>query len=223
MQLASRMQCYVDRGWIPRLPTRWQRFQGQLEMAGYVVTPDPKDAERYADAPLGNPVLRQPLIISQIGFDHFRVGDGLGTPAAKLWLHLAFVYHLGMPLYDLQLLQTLPGGLEGLRRNMQETQDGTTATGRRRRRLIDLVIPQAAAYRQRFLEPGGYIDRAEAYDYPRAEDEAPCIRPEFLSVVNFLNHCARAYPAQISDVGYGRLGGHLAALATTRWRVGEMP
>ena len=70
---------------------------------------------------------------------------------------------------------------------------GTTPSGVHHRRLIDLVIPNATDYRRRFLEPGGWIDQAAFFDYPR--DAAAFLRPEFTQLTTFIDYCIDTFPA----------------------------
>ena len=209
---AVRLAVFVDRGLIETLPTTWQLVQGQLEMAPYVVLPDPGDGSRYDGTLLGNPILRTPLIVSQIGLDHFRVGHGLHTSREAQYKHLNFVSHEGFPTYDLQLIQTMPDGLERFRSYTREIQEGATRHRRRQRALVDLVIPDAEAYRESFLEDGGWIDRAVAFDYPSEDEIEDFLRPEFSSLVHFMNHCARAYPARPGDTSLPGMPRHLTRL-----------
>ncbi len=208
-----RLQVFVDAGLLSRIPTRFQLLQGQVEMAPYVVTPDEGDAERYGGAPLGHPLLRTPIVFTEVGFDHFRVGHGLHARPESVYRHLMFVYHEGMPTFDLQLAQSIPGGLEALRRYAQEIEDGATAQRRWQRTRIDWIIPNAAAYRRQFLEPGGWIDRAVAFDYPSTDDIAAFLRPEFMSLSGFAQYCADTFAPSPSDIGIPNVPGHLYALA----------
>ena len=123
-----------------------------------------------------------------------------------------------MPAYDLQLIQTVPGGLAAFRRYAQDIEDGRTPERARQRQRIDLVVPQASRYRQHFLEPGGWIDQAEALRYPGEAEVAAFLRPEFMSLIRFCNYCARTFPRQPLELPLLRLPGHLAELASRRFR-----
>lgn len=216
--LATRLAPFTERGLIPTLPTAWQLLCGQVEMAPYVVLPDAGDRGRYAGAPLGHPLLRQPVVLSQVGLDHFRVGHGLLVAPRAQRDHLAFVFHEGMPVYDLQVCQTHPRGLEQLRAHLEALDTPRTARARARHRLASLVIPDAASYPRRFLEPGGYIDRAAAFDYDGPA--ADFLRPEFTSLVSFMRYCAAAFepaPAR-RDAAWWRRAGRLVSLGSRRFR-----
>ncbi len=188
---AVRLAPFVERGLIREVPTEWQLLCGQVEMAPYVVLPDAGDDDRYGGARFGHPLARTPIVLSQIGWEHFRVGHGLHSTPRTLFLHLAYVFHEGMPTFDLQLVQTVPDGLERFRALLTDIDEGRTEEGRHHQRLSGWVIPNASEYRRWFLEPGGFIDRAAAFDYPA--DVAEFLRPEFTSLTSFCNYCLDAF------------------------------
>lgn len=215
----ERVRVFVDRGLIPTLPTTWQLVQGQIEMGAYVALPDEGDRERYADALFGHPLLRTPIILAEIGYDHTRIGHGLHAKAESVFRHLNFVFHDGMPEFDLQLLQTMPNGIEAFRAYTRAIEDASSNKARKQRNRIDLILPRASEYRRKFLEPGGWLDRAAAFDYPSADEVTNFLRPEFTSLVRFMNHCATAYPSfDLSEVVYAPLRVvRLAARAPREW------
>ncbi|MCB0221146.1 MAG: hypothetical protein KDH09_15720, partial [Chrysiogenetes bacterium] len=122
IDIEARLAPFVSRGLIARAPTRWQITQGEMEMLPYVLTPDITDEHRYEGAPLGHPVLRQPIIFSQVGRDHLRTGSGLECKLESVMKHLHFTIHAGMPVFDLQVIQTHPRGLETFRHYSEDLQ-----------------------------------------------------------------------------------------------------
>lgn len=216
--LRARLHPFFERGLLDVMPTPWQLLQGSIEMAPYVVMPDAGDARRYEGAPLGSALLRTPVIISQIGWEHFRIGHGMRSSMDALERHLAYVHHEGFPAFDLQLVHTHEGGLARLRRFFEDVERGATPMHRRHQRLTRLVIPDASAYRRQFTAPGGWIDRAEAFDYPAADTAAAFLRPEFTDLVAFVRYCARAFPATPIGERVDRLLGRVFGLATKRLR-----
>ncbi|MCB9726931.1 MAG: hypothetical protein H6744_06325 [Deltaproteobacteria bacterium] len=218
-----RLAVFVERGLIPRLPTAWQLFCAQVEMIPYVVMADDGDAARYAGAPLGHPLLRTPVVFSQVGRDHLRIGHGLHSTALGVFRHLSYVLHEGYPVYDLQLVQTHPDGLERLRRHLRDVEAATTRAAARERRLVDLVIPEASAYRRRFLEPGGWIDRAAAFDYPDPSALPPFIRHDFSSLVAFANYAADTFPERARDAPLRGVPAQLVRLAGRRFTRDAFP
>jgi hypothetical protein len=189
-QLRRRMRVYLQSGIVTDLPNRWQMLQGEWEMAPYVVAPDADDAVRYAGAPMGNPLLRTPLVLLYIGLDHFRVGTGLGAATTSIVKHLNIVHHQVMPDWDLQLLQLKKHGLEQLRWYIGELDSHRPSIKHRvHRTLINAVLPEAKTYRQSFVKPGGWIDRAQEFDYTPDTDIPEYLRPEFFSLMRFIEWC----------------------------------
>ncbi len=213
---AVRLRVFLDAGLIRRVPTTWQLVQGQLEMLLYVVLPDANDGARYRGAPLGNPLLRQPFLLAEIGVDHLRAGHGLDASLEGIVKHLNFVLHVDYPVYDLQLVQTVPGGLEELRRYTRAIDEGRSLGRRRQRLLASAIVPEATAYRRRLIEPGGWIDRAARFDYPPDEDQPAYLRPEFSSLVGFMNYCAERLPASPRETPPTQMPRHLASLFLRR-------
>ena len=187
--LGTRLQPFLDRKLIDRVPTRWQLIVGEVEMAPYVVLPDAGDEERYDGARFGHPLARTPIVLSQIGWEHFRIGHGLDASLGALIRHCGFVYHEGMPVYDLQLVQTHPHGLDRLRQAFETIESSASLRARKDRLMSGWVIPRASAYRRRYLDRDGFIERAARFDYPAPAD---FLRPEFFSVASFCNYCSSA-------------------------------
>jgi hypothetical protein len=186
--LAARLVPFLDRRLLGGVPTSWQIFQGAVEMFPHVVTPDVDDRRRYAGAPLGHPIVRTPFLVAYTLGGHFQVGSGLGSSARTLEKHLLAVYHFGQPVYDLQLAQTFPDGLERVRRAFLRVRDRASPLRRVERAFVGAVIPRWDEYCAAML---GHVDRAASFDYDAPPSWA---RPEFWSLTAFLDHCVRAFP-----------------------------
>jgi hypothetical protein len=106
MSLASRLQVFVDAGLLARVPTRWQLLQGEIEMTPYVVSTDATAEEGYRDQLASHPLVRQLRILAHVGRDHLRTGSALGAKLESVCAHLILTYHRGMPVFDLQIIQT---------------------------------------------------------------------------------------------------------------------
>lgn len=196
----DRLDVFRRHGLVPDIPSMFQLLLGQLEMAPYVALPDAGDTSRYAGAVLGHPLVRTPVVLTEIGLDHLRVGHGLHARPESVYRHLNFVFHEGIPVFDLQLVQTVPGGLEAFRSYTRAIDEGSTPKARWQRTRIDWILPHAHCYRANFLEEGGWIDRCAAFDYPDEEETADFLRPEFTSLVRFANYCARTFPRRPADI-----------------------
>ena len=218
--LEQRLRVFIDAGLLRQVPTPWQIRQGELQMAPYVTSTDATAEEGYEGRFLGHPVLRQPLIFSQVGPDHLRIGSALGCAHASLCAHLELTYHRGMPVFDLQVVQTHEDGLARLRRSLEALLLGAEPQARRRRRIAGWILARPDDYYASFLGEDGWIARAERFDYATSEGEGSNFPPEFFSLVGFLDHCASSFPAERRDVPLARLPGHLLGLAGRRFREG---
>lgn len=218
--LEQRLAVFTTAGLIPTIPTRYQILQGTVEMTPYVVSTDATAERHYKGARFGHSLLRQPLIFSRVGFDHLRTGPALGAKLESICKHLHFTYHEGMPVFDLQVIQTHPGGLQYLRQRTEELLANDTADARKHNRFVSKILPQAAEYYARFLGDDGWIARAEKLDYPEPNAEGSAFPPEFFSLVGFLNYCAFAFPEQRSELPWYQRPVHLAHLAGRRRREG---
>lgn len=210
--LLSRLTPLIERGLIERAPTPWQILQGNVEMLPYVIIPDADDRRRYAGATLGNPIVRTPFLVAYTLGGHFSVGSGLSSSAASLQKHLLAVYHNGQPVYDLQLAQTLPDGLERLRARFIAVRDATSRAKRFERAFVGAIVPSWPDYCAAML---GHIDRAARFDY----DPAPGWCPEkFWSFAAFMNYCASSFPPSFRGENPFALSRRLIRLFMGKWR-----
>lgn len=217
-ELQERVAVFVDAGLLDRVPTRVQVLQGELDMWSTVLSTDVTDEARYQGATLGHPWLRQPLIFAEIGLDHLRVGTGLGSRRASVCAHLCFTWHRGMPVWDLQVLQTHPGGLDALEARIDGLLTPATRADARARRRLGWILPDPDAYLRRFLGTDGWIARASRHDYTTAAEEGDVIPEAFHSLVGFLAWSAETFPTHVPA---HRWPGHAARLATRRFREGR--
>ena len=196
IDLSKKLAPFVRRGLLTDLPNNWQVAQGSLEMARTVLSVKPDDADRYRGAPLGRPLLRTPFLVAYTLGQHLRVGAGIRASQRGLHTHLLAVHHHGMPVFDLQLVQTFPHGLARLRRRIDDVDAGRSWWRRRERWLVDAIVPDGRAYRELLR---GWIRRAARFDYDG--EIPPGVRPEFATLVSFMRHCAVAYPATWRGLG----------------------
>jgi len=197
-EIRSKLLPLIDAGLLNQIPNRWQIRQGEYEMAPHVIIPDTDDGDRYAGAKLGHPLLRTPLTLCYIGLDHFRVGTGLGASKKSLIRHLCIVHHQIMPDWDLQLLQMFPTGLKDLRDYIMCLDKPLSCKKiKRHKRWIDKVLPNAQAYRNDFIKKGGWIDKAEKFEYTEDRKIPSYLRKEFFSLARFLDWSLR-FPESVS-------------------------
>jgi hypothetical protein len=218
IDLAARLRVFTDAGLLRKVPTPWQLRQGEWEMTPYVMSTDATDETHYTR--LGHPVLRQAIILREAGLDHLATGSALGVKLESVCTHLQLTYHQGMPVFDLQVVQTHPDGLARLRAALEEMAAGTTPLGRRRRRIAALIFRDPDEYIGRFFGADGWLARAERFDYATPAEASSAFPNEFFSLVGLLDYCATNFPAE-RDVSWARLPGHLLHLAGRRFREGR--
>jgi hypothetical protein len=218
--LAARLRPFLDAGLIRRVPTAWQIRLGQIEMTPYVISTDATAEEGYRPG-FGHPLVRQPIVFSQVGLDHLRTGSALGASLDSLCTHLQLTYHRGMPVFDLQAIQTHAGGLDRLNEAIEDIRAGLTPTGRRRRAITRLILRDPDGYFDRFRGADGWIARARRFDYASAADEGSQFPPEFFSLVGFLDHCAQSFPPAPQPGDWHRAPRRLVALFARRFREGR--
>lgn len=220
MSLASRLQIFVDAGLLARVPTRWQLLQGEIEMTPYVVSTDATAEEGYRDHLASHPLVRQVRIFAHVGKDHLRTGSALGAKLDSVCAHLILTFHRGMPVFDLQVIQTHDGGLEHLRGAIQEALDESTPRGKRRRAIANALLLDPVAYLEQFLGDDGFIARAARFDYPGPTDEGSRFPREFWSLVDLAAYCASSFPARPRDLSLVHYPRHVLRLASRRARDG---
>lgn len=221
MSLAQRFSVFVDAGLLPRVPTRWQLLQGEIEMTPYVISTDATAEEAYRAHTASHPLVRQVLLFAHVGRDHLRTGSALGAKLESICAHLILTHHRGMPVFDLQVVQTHERGLDRLREAIDETLAQSTPLGSRRWRLVSTLLADPVAYLEQFLGDDGWIARAERFDYPTPTDESSKFPPEFWSLVELARYCEATFPARPRDISLARMPGHLLHLAGRRAREGR--
>jgi hypothetical protein len=220
MSLEQRFSTFVDAGLLPRVPTRWQLLQGEIEMTPYVISTDATSEEGYRAHVPSHPLVRQLLIFAHVGRDHLRTGSALGAKLESVCAHLILTLHRGMPVFDLQIVQTHERGLARLGDAIEETIAKSTPIGQRRWRLVSTLLQDPVAYLEQFLGDDGWIARAERFDYPGPTDESSRFPPEFWSLVELARYCEATFPARRRDIPLARLPGYIVQLAGRRAREG---
>jgi hypothetical protein len=218
VDLAARLRIFTDAGLLRRIPTRWQLRQGEWEMTPYVMSTDATDEAHYTR--LGHPVLRQAIILREVGLDHLATGSALGVKLESVCTHLLLTYHQGMPVFDLQVVQTHPDGLAQLRAALEDMAAGSTPLGQRRRRIASRIFLDAEEYIGRFFGAQGWLARAERFDYATPDEARSAFPTEFFSLVGLLDYCANNFPAE-REVPWARVPAHLLHLLGRRFREGR--
>ena len=119
-ELERRMQALAARGFLAGGPTRAQIFFGGLDMLRFVIEPAARDYTRQKGLSFGFHQLLRVLDDPMSMIDP----TGLLSDRDTIVGHLMQVVHLD-PVYDLQLIQMFPDGLEDLERQVARMVDGT--------------------------------------------------------------------------------------------------
>jgi hypothetical protein len=217
-ELRGRLSAFLDAGILREVPTRWQLLQAEIEMTPFVISTDATAEEGYRRNVLGHPLVRQVLIVAHVGRDHLRTGSALGASLESICAHLILTFHRGMPVFDLQVIQTHEGGLARLAAAIDETREGSTTIGRRRRALARRLFRDPDAYFAQFTD---WIARAASFDYPHPVDEGSNFPPEFFSLVALAEYAASNFPARPGDLAWTRYPAHVLGLASRRFRDGN--
>jgi hypothetical protein len=157
-QIDARLARLEGRGMIDRRPTRLQILFGSLDMLRFVIEPASRDYYRARGIDFGFHQLLRALddpcsLIDPTGFLSDR---------DTIIGHLMQVVHLN-PVYDLQLLQMFPDGLDALEQQLAQMRDGTHP----RARTIGAIVEEAD-YHARLLD---YVRR-----YRRDPATPPLVR-----------------------------------------------
>jgi len=220
-ELSRRLAPFTAAGLLRDIPTPWQIVQGTFAMTPYVLSSDATLESRYRGAPLSHPFARQPLLLAVCGRDHLRVGPAFDAKLSSVCNHLFLTYHWGMPVFDLQVLQTHDNGLAELRKRTEAMLANNTAVAQRMRRIQALILPRGDEYLHEFLGDDGWIARAERFDYPEPAAETSVFPPEFFSLVTFLSHCAATYAPTRETMPTRKVPAHLYSLWRRRAREGR--
>lgn len=119
-EIRRRLALLAERGYAPAEPTPWQVFFGGLDMLRFVIEPAARDYYRQKGISFGFHQLLRLLD------DPVSMIDPTGFLSERDTIigHVMQVVHLN-PVYDLQLLEMFPDGLEELERQVGEMIAGT--------------------------------------------------------------------------------------------------
>ena len=175
--IAARMGFFARRGYLDALPSPWQVKVGWLAMLPFILSESDRERARSRRTWLGQIPIRVPLQVLYCPRQLF-ADTGLTQTPGQLAGHLLSVYHEDAYLgYDLQVLQSHPGGLARLRREARRVIAGQTPWAPVLRRLVGWP-----AYHQRLI---ALAEAAEDFVYPDALD----LDPRFASLVGFAKFC----------------------------------
>ncbi|MDY7225591.1 hypothetical protein [Hyalangium rubrum] len=175
--LQDRIGFFVKHGYLDRVPSSWQVKVGWMAMLPIILGESERERERSRRTLMGQVPIRVPL---QLLYNprQLMVDTGLYQTAAALIRHVVSVYHEDAFLgYDLQVLQSHPGGLALLREEASKIVEGKTRWAPYLRELVGWP-----GYHARLIE---LAEAAERFEYPDMLD----LDPRFSSLVGFAKFC----------------------------------
>jgi len=187
-EIDRRLRTLAARGYVDGRPTRWQILFGGLDMLRFVIEPASRDYYRQKGISFGFHQLLRVLD------DPVSMLDPTGFLSDRDTIvgHVMQVVHLN-PVYDLQLIQMFPDGLEDFERQVQAMVDGTHP----RHATIGAIV-EDPDYHRRLLD---YVRRFRADpDTPppvrqeqtlRADPHFAAAERQFATLPGFIQYCHR--------------------------------
>ncbi len=176
--LDARIGYFVRKGLTAKVPTPWQVRVGWMAMLPITLSESERERVRSRSTLMGQVPIRVPLQLLY----HPAQGladTGLTRDASHVVRHLLSVFHEDAFLgYDLQLLESMPGGLALLAREAQRVVDGTTRWAPYLRRLVGWPSYHADLVR--------LAEAAQQGEYPDPLD----LDPRFATLTGFASFCA---------------------------------
>jgi len=174
----ERLGFFVEHGMLEAIPSRWQLEVGWIAMLPITLGESDRERARSRNTWMSTIPLR---VLFQGLYEPRQLwaDTGLGKRPGAIVRHLLSVYHEDAFLgYDLQLLQSHPGGLTRLRERAADVAHGRTRWAPYLRTLTSWP-----GYHGRLVE---LAEDAEAFRYPDPLD----LDPRFATLVGFARWCA---------------------------------
>ena len=187
-EIERRLTTLENRGYVNQRPTRAQILFGGLDMLRFVIEPASRDYYRQKGISFGFHQLLRLLD------DPVSLLDPTGFLSDRDTIvgHVMQVVHLN-PVYDLQLIQMFPDGLEDFERQVQAMVDGTHP----RARTIGAIVedPDYHArlldYVRRFRLDPGTPPPVRAEQTLRADPSFAAAERQFATLPGFIEYCNR--------------------------------
>jgi hypothetical protein len=187
-EIDLRLRCLEEKGYIRQRPTRAQIFFGGLDMVRFVIEPAARDYYQQRGISFSFHQLLRVLDDPVSMIDP----TGFLSDRDTIFGHVMQVVHLN-PVYDLQLMEMFPDGLEDFEHQVAAMVAGTHP----RHRTISAIV-EDSGYHQRLLD---YVRR-----YRADRNAAPPVRQEqtlradphfaaaerqFATLPGFIDYCNR--------------------------------
>ena len=199
-EIERRLQTLQAKGYIDRRPTRLQILFGGLDMLRFVIEPASRDYYRQKGISFGFHQLLRLLD------DPVSLLDPTGFLSDRDTIvgHVMQVVHLN-PVYDLQLIQMFPDGLEDFERQVQAMVDGTHP----RARTIGAIVEdpdyhtRLLAYVRRFRVDPATPPPVREEQTLRNDPAFAAAERQFATLPGFIQYCNRL-PTGLATL-WGRL------------------
>jgi hypothetical protein len=187
-EIRRRLRTLAERGHVPVQPTPWQIFFGGFDMLRFVIEPASRDYYRQKGISFGFHQLLRVLD------DPVSMIDPTGFLSERDTIigHVMQVVHLN-PVYDLQMLEMFPDGLEELERQVAAMIDGTHP----RAGTIGAIV-EDRGYHARLLEYVRAYRRDPASPPPVRKEQTLRTDPRFAAaertfatLPGFVAYCAK--------------------------------
>jgi hypothetical protein len=187
-EVRRRLRTLAERGYIGEQPSSWQILFGGLDMLRFVIEPASRDYYRQKGISFGFHQLLRVLD------DPVSMIDPTGFLSDRDTIigHVMQVVHLN-PVYDLQLLEMFPDGLDELERQVAAMIDGTHP----RARTIGAIV-EDPGYHARLLDYVRRYRRDPAAPPPVREEQTLRADPRFAAaertfatLPGFVAYCAK--------------------------------
>jgi hypothetical protein len=187
-EIERRMSALEKLGFIEQRPNRFQIFFGGLDMLRFVIEPASRDYYEQKGIEFGfHQILR-------VLDDPVSLIDPTGFLSDRDTIigHLMQVVHLN-PVYDLQLIQMIPDGLDELERQVAAMVDGTHP----RYRTIGAIVEDPGYhvrlldYVRRFREDPNTAEMVRQEQTLRADPVFRAAERTFASLPGFMRYCNR--------------------------------
>jgi hypothetical protein len=187
-EVDRRLRTLEGKGFIRQRPNRLQIFFGSLDMLRFVIEPASRDYYAQKGISFGFHQLLRVLD------DPVSMIDPTGFLSDRDTIvgHVMQVVHLN-PVYDLQLIQMFPDGLEDFERQVAAMVDGTHP----RRRTIAAIVEdpdyhvRLLDYVRRFRADPGTPPPVRAEQTLRADPHFAAAERTFATLPGFIEYCNR--------------------------------
>lgn len=193
----ERVQPFVDARILKtdQVPTRHQVRMAAFRMVPDVISPYDDEPLRYGGTELGPyPVKRFLHILREIGIGQADSTAGFAICLNAVAKHTLLTLHPGVnPVYDLQLMQTHPGGLDYFEELTKRVYGREDDEAKRISSLAERIIPNPMIYHRRMFD---FIAQAREFEYPTDQLRSDDVKREYFNLLSFLRHAKVSYPEE---------------------------